>query len=299
VSDASQREEDLAHVQRIGMLSTAIGFWFVSTGPVIAAASDVGGLSMGWWRSWIGLVVLVGLAARQGQLSWDVARPTLAPGICFGLATSLFFWASQLTSIVNASLIAALQPIPIAVFAALIFGEKLTRRDLGWGMVAVGGAAALAFFGDSSGGGSLKGDLVAAVSVSIGSAYFVFAKTALQKLDILPFMLGVFAWSTLMLTPIMLFSGQPVVATSSGDWIRIAAIGVLPGIGHVFLNYAQGKAPLKMMGLISLLLPVSSTLLGLWFLGQEVSPGQAIAMAVVIAALAAHTLTRKTSNAAT
>ena len=279
------------------MASTAIGFWFVSIGPVIAAASDVGGLSMGWWRAWIGLLVLLVVVATKRQLSWDIALPTLAPGICFGLATSMFFWANQLTSIVNASLIAALQPIPIAILAALVFGEVLTRRDLGWGVVAVGGAAALALAGESSGGGNLKGDLVAAISVTIGAVYFVVAKTALRKLDILPFMLGVFAWSSLMMTPIMLFSGQQVLATSRGDWISVAAIAVLPGLGHLFLNYAQGKAPLKMMGLIGLTLPVSSTLLGLWFLDQKVSAGQAIAMAVVIAALAAHALTQKTEDA--
>jgi drug/metabolite transporter (DMT)-like permease len=297
VTEATQTQGDLARVQRIGMASTAIGFWFVSIGPVIAAASDIGGLSMGWWRSWIGLLVLFVLVERKGQLSWDLAMPTLVPGICFGLSTSMFFWANQLTSIVNASLIAALQPIPIAIFATFVFGEVLTRRDLGWGVIAVGGAAMLALAGESAGGGSLKGDLVAAISISIGSLYFVVAKTALRKLDILPFMLGVFAWSTLMMTPVMLFSGQQIVATSGGDWIRVVGIGVLPGLGHVFLNYAQGRAPLKIMGLIGLTLPVSSTLLGLWFLNQKVSAGQAIAMAVVIAALAAHTLTQKTDNA--
>lgn len=296
MTEAAQGQGDLARVQRIGMASTAIGFWFISIGPVIAAASDVGGLSMGWWRSWIGLFVLFLLVAFKGQLSWDLAMPTLAPGICFGLATSLFFWANQLTSIVNASLIAALQPIPIAVLAALVFGEVLTRRDLGWGVIAVGGAAALALARESSGGGSLKGDLIAAISVTIGSLYFVVAKTALRKLDILPFMLGVFAWSSLMMTPVMLFSGQQILATSGEGWMRVAGIAVLPGLGHLFLNYAQGRAPLKMMGLIGLTLPVSSTLLGLWFLGQKVSAGQAIAMAVVIAALAAHALTQKTDD---
>ena len=94
------------------------------------------------------------------------------------------------------------------------------------------------------------------------------------------------------MTPIALLSGQQIVPESAGDWMRIGAIALLPGFGHLFLNYAQGKAPFKMIGLIQLLMPVSSTLLALWFLDQPVSASQALAMAVVIISLAALTLTR-------
>ena len=141
-------------LHRRGLIATGLGFWFVSAGPVIVAAAEVGGLAMGWWRAGIGTIVLAALVAHRGQLSWALVKPTMIPGLCFGFATSFFFWANQITSVVNASLISALQPLLMIILASVIFGEVLTRKDIGWGAVALGGAAALALAGDSSGGGT-------------------------------------------------------------------------------------------------------------------------------------------------
>ena len=69
-------------------------------------------------------------------------------------------------------------------------------------------------------------------------------------------------------------------------------MALLPGIGHVLVNYAHGKAPLNMMAVLQLLVPVNATLMAFWFLGQSVSRLQVLGMAVVMTALAAHALTR-------
>ena len=60
---------------------------------------------------------------------------------------------------------------------------------------------------------------------------------------------------------------NPLTSIGS-EWIRIFSVAVVTLLGHLLLNYAQGKAPFHMMGVLNLLMPVLSTFLAFWFLDQ-------------------------------
>ena len=53
----------------------------------------------------------------------------------------LFFEAVQRTSVVNAQLISAMQPALVLLVAGKMFGERVTRHDVGWTVVAFVGVA--------------------------------------------------------------------------------------------------------------------------------------------------------------
>ena len=298
MTDAVVPVEEDAGLLRVGLASTAAGFWLISNAPVIVASSDVHGLVMAFWRSWIGCAVLTVVLLVQGKFSVPAIRSTAPAGLCFGTSIGLFFWASQITSIANASLITILQPIPLAVAAYFVFSERLHTTDLIFGLFAITGAAVIVLAGDSGGTGDLGGDLLAFVSILIGAGYFVFAKRSLVSVGVVPFMVGMFAWAGLAVTPLVLISGEQIIARNGSDWVKVLAVALLPGLGHVLLNYAHGKAPLNLMGVLQLLIPVNATLMAFWFLDQSVAALQVIGMAVVIAALAIHALTRSRAQPA-
>jgi drug/metabolite transporter (DMT)-like permease len=277
---------------RVGLAATAGGFWFVSISPVIVAGSGVHGLVMAFWRSWIGFAALAVVVFAKRQHSLELVRRSGPAGLCFGVSIGLFFWASQLTSIANASLIAVLQPIPLMIAAHFVFSEELVRRDLSWVLTAIGGAIFLVLASDSAGTSDIKGDGLALVAILVGSGYFVFAKRALETMSVLPFMVGMFGWAGAVLTPMVLISGERIPASTGADWLRVLAVASVPGVGHFLLNYAHGKAPLHMMGVLQLVIPVNATLMAFWFLDQSVSGWQIVGMAVVMSALTAHALTR-------
>jgi len=86
----------------------------------------------------------------------------------------------------------------------------------------------------------------------------------------------------------------PAVAPSTDeDWVRIIAIALFPGAGHLLLNFAQNKAPLNLMGVIQLIVPVNATLMAYWFLDQNVTAVQLLGMAVVMSALTVQTVFRR------
>ena len=292
IDDGPVLEATVEPQLRTGLAATAAGFVFIAISPVIVAGSGVHGVAMAFWRSWIGFAVLALVAAARRKLTWELVMPTAPAGLSFGVSIGLFFWASQLTSIANVSLITVLQPIPMMIAAHYMFSERIARRDLALSIVAIGGAIFLVLVSSSTGTGDTRGDALAVVSITIGAGYFAFSKRCLETMSVLRFMVGMFAWAGVALTPMVLISGESIIPSTSDDWLRVLGVASLPGVGHILLNYAHGKAPLNMMGLLQLLIPVTATLLAFWFLDQSVSGLQILGMAVVMAALTVHALTR-------
>jgi drug/metabolite transporter (DMT)-like permease len=281
---------------RKGIASSAAGFWLVSLSPVIVAGAGIHGISLAFWRSWVGFVVLATIVMTRKTMTWEAVRRTAPVGLCFGASIGLFFWAAQLTSVANASLITVLQPLVMMVGARFMFAEVVTRRDVFWSAIAITGAVTLVLAGDSSGTGDIRGDLLAGGSVIVGAGYFIFGKRVLETVEVMPFMTGVFLWAGLLLTVVVIVSGERIPPDTGADWLRILAVGLAPGLGHVLLNFAQNKAPLNLIGVVQLLVPVNATLMAYFFLDQSVTGLQLVGMALVIGALTTQATRRATST---
>ena len=279
-------------VVRVGIASSAAGFWLVSLAPVIVAGGGVHGTVMAFWRAGLGLIGFGLYALWRRDLTWRVLRISAVPGLCFAGAIGLFFWSAQITSIANASLLTTLQPIVLMVAGVVMFGERVTVKDWMWAGLAITGAVVIVVAGDSGGTGDIKGDLIATVSVIIGAGYFIYGKRVLETVDPHVFMAAMLFWGTLLLTAMALISREDLTADTTGDWVRIAAVALFPGLGHLALSHAQNKAPLALMGVIQLLMPVNSTLLAYFFLDQSVTAFQVVGMALVITALSVQTLSK-------
>ena len=254
--------------------------------PVIVADSNVHGLAMAFWRCWIAFAVLaVLILIMRKSFSFERFLTSAPAGICFGSSMGLFFWAAKITSILNATLITILLPIPLTIASFFIFREKITVRHIVVSIIAVCGAMLIVASGSSSGTGDLKGDLLAVVAVFISAGYFVFSKKALLTVPLLEFQAGVFAWGGFVLIPMVIATQASVVAQSNADLGRIFMVALIPMGGHLLLNYSHGKAPLNLIAVFQLIVPVVSTLLAYWILTQPVSVFQGVGMAIVILTL--------------
>jgi drug/metabolite transporter (DMT)-like permease len=275
-----------------GLISVFAGFLLFSTSPALVAGSAIVGLVLALWRAWISAAVFGGVVWARGRSTAGIMTLTVLPGIAFGGATALFFEAAQRTSVANAAMIAAMQPVPMLFAARVVFGERVTRVDLMWVALALTGAVIMV---TSAAGGtaSLSGDLIGAVSSLFGAAYFVTSRMARNKgLEALPLMAGAMFWSSVLLTPIVLLSANGLETPTGGEWIRLAAIALVPGLGHVLIAYSQRTVPFVVVGLAQLLMPVGAGLLAWLFLDQSIGSRQLAGMALVLVSLAAHTLYR-------
>ena len=271
---------------RNGLIACAFGYMLTALSPVIVADSNVHGLAMGFWRCWIAFALIAVIVLMRKDLSFERFLSSAPAGICFGSSMGLFFWAAKITSILNATLITILLPIPLTIASYFIFRERITFRYIIVSIIAVCGAMLIVASGSSGGTGDLKGDFLAVVAVLISAGYFVFAKKTLLTVPLLEFQAGVFAWGGIVLIPMVIATDASIIAQSNADLGRIFMVALIPMGGHLLLNYSHGKAPLNLIAVFQLIVPVVSTLLAYWILSQSVSVFQGVGMAIVIITLA-------------
>ena len=94
-------------VVRVGIASSAAGFWLVSLAPVIVAGGGVHGTVMAFWRAGLGLIGFGLYALWRRDLTWRVLRISAVPGLCFAGAIGL--WEDYWTLTCVTDVIATLQ----------------------------------------------------------------------------------------------------------------------------------------------------------------------------------------------
>lgn len=259
-------------------------------GNVLIAAVPLNGLAIAFHRLWMGTALyLVVLYASGRRLHRDSFRFGWAGGVAFGADIATFFLAVRLTSVASATTISALQPLVILGFAAAMFGERIRARHVGATLVSVAGVAMVAFGAAEVGESTRLGDLFAVLALLAWAAYFVTSKRARQRLDTFEYMTVMNLVAFLVVAPVAVLTGALDGAGGGLDSRRalmILLIVLVPGSGHILMNWAHAHVTLVLASLITLAMPVISTVAAWWFLSQRVTWVQAAGIALVLAALA-------------
>ena len=143
----------------------AVTAWGVA--PLLVRGIDADSSTIIFWRVLLALPVSISVAyATGGGMSWAVMRRALPTGIAFAFSIMAGFSSFRETSIANATLIPALQPALILVLASRMFGERRTRAEVAWALVAFVGVSAVVL-GASSDNASLYGNLLAVANLCV------------------------------------------------------------------------------------------------------------------------------------
>jgi drug/metabolite transporter (DMT)-like permease len=290
-SDAADASRPVAPANEpAGITAAVVAVTAWGLGNVLIAAIPMNGLAIAFHRLWTGTVLYVAiLLARGGRLRRDSIRHGWKGGVAFGANIACFFVAVRLTTVASAVTISALQPIAILGFAAVVFGERIRVRHVAATVVAVGGVALVTFGAVDVGGGDRLGDLVAVLALIAWAGYFIASKQARRHLDTLEYMAVLNLVAFLVVAPVAVATGAlsgPGGALTPGRYLAIVCIVLVPGSGHVLMNWAHNHVTLVLASLITLGMPVISTAAAAVFLGQSVSGTQVVGIVVVLVALA-------------
>src|SRR5437764_164444 len=141
------------------LLAVALAVFAWGFGPLFVKGIDASAPTIVFWRVLIGTVIAIAFAyVTGGRLTWRMLAIAFPAGVCFGLSFIFAFTSFQETSIVNATLIPALQPVLILFVATRLFGERRSATDLVCSAVALVGVVVVVA-GASSDGSSLEGNM--------------------------------------------------------------------------------------------------------------------------------------------
>lgn len=267
---------------------TAVTAW--GLGNTLIAAIPMSGLAVAFWRLAVAVVLYVPvLYLRGGRLSWRALRHGWVGGVAFGVDIATFFVAIRLTTVANATTISALQPLVIMAFASVMFGERVHPRHVVCALTATAGVALVAFGAAANGTGSLAGDLMSVVALFAWAWYFIASKQARTELDTFEYMTVMNMVAFVVVAPVAWAAGDLLSSDGrldAGRLLAIVAIVLVPGSGHILINWAHNHTTLVFTSLVTLAMPVLSTVGAAVFLDQQVVAAQVLGIAVVLASLA-------------
>jgi drug/metabolite transporter (DMT)-like permease len=254
----------------------------------LVKVSHLPALTFAFWRLWMGAAVLLaatGLARRP--LTWEIVRRPAPGGILLGAEIALFFSAIKRTSIVDVTIIAALQPALVLIVAGPLFGEHVTRREVLLTLASVAGVAIVAKGSESTSAWSLAGDLLAAGSLFAWTAYFLVSKHARATVNALEYLTVVSVAAAVFITPITLLSDSSLAVHRSEDWVLLGIFVIGASGGHLLVAWAHGHVDVTVSSMLMLAQPVLSAVAALLILGEPITAPMVVGGAIVLLALGA------------
>lgn len=270
----------------LAAVSVAVAAWG-ATGVIIKSI-EMDSVAIAAWRFLLYAALLTAwLYVRNGRLTLRILRASLPGGFFLGADVMLFFTAVQLTNIVNATTIGALQPVVIAVFATRVLGERIHPREYVAATVAIAGVVVIITQSSGTPEWSGLGDLAAVGALLTWSGYFIVAKRAAGTLTPLEFTVGAGWWVAAFAFPTGMIVGQDMSPPPTSELGPLIALLVVGGLfGHSLMNWGIPRLPLWLSSTLTLLIPVFASVTAWIFLDEALTGWQLLAMGIVVGALA-------------
>lgn len=263
----------------------ALGFsalfvrWAGAPGPVV-----------GFYRIGLSTVVLFPLFMLRRRRSTKITWAFLVFPLLGGLFTALDhgFWntAVTYTSAANATLLGNTAPIWVALFAWIIWKEKL-RKAFWMGLLLTLGGAAIVLGTDFLREASLGiGDLLALAAGGFYAAYFLVTQRGRVHWDTLSYVWIVGLISTICLLLISIGFGMPLTGYDRQSYLAFLGAALVSQTGgYLAVGYALGHLPASIVAPTMLGQPVVTALLAIPLLGENLGIEQIIGGSAVLAGI--------------
>jgi drug/metabolite transporter (DMT)-like permease len=240
-----------------------------------------------FYRLWLGAALFsIILYATHRRLTLATLRASWLGGILLAGNTAMFFSAIKLTSVVDVTVIGAFQPALVLIAAQRLFKERMGRQDVFWILLAMVGVSVAVLGPGVTSNHKLVGDLLAIGSLLFWSAYWLVSKHARQHHDAMEYTADVTIVAAITMTPIALLSGESLGRVPVGDWRWIFLLAIVPGSGHLLMNWAHRYVEASVSSVISCLSPLVAAVAAMVILGQPLTAVQLGGILLGLAAIA-------------
>jgi drug/metabolite transporter (DMT)-like permease len=277
---------------RRGRLLVAAAAVCWSTGGLITRLVDTDPWTTVFWRGLFCAAFLLGVTAlREGRRTPDVVlgmgATGLAMAVCFATASTCFIMALHRTSVANVLIIQSLSPFMAGLLGWAWMGERVAGRTWAAMGVALLGSSIMVsrYFYTEAAAGALGGDLLAfTVALSFAAATVLLRRN--RRLRMLPAAALAAALASLVAS----FSARPGSA-DAGDLLLLALFGSGQlGLGMILFTTGARRIPVAEAALIAVLESVLGPVWVWLAIGENPGLPSLVGGAIVLAALAGHTL---------
>lgn len=269
-----------------GLAGAVLGVTCWAAGNVMVVEAPMSGLQIAFWRILLGAAVYTAAVYVSGRrLSRAMLRVVAPAGVVISIEIAVFFVAIRETEVANATVISNLTPIVLLAIAARSFGERVTGLLVAVTAVSLVGVVLVVFGSTQHTSWSPLGDSLSFVAMLFFAAYFVLAKRGRETVPILEFQACLWIAGAMVLFPVSVVDAGGVAWPSGTQWIWLVALLAVPGTGHLLVNWSHNHVRLVITAMLTLAIPVMSTIGAVLFLDQAVNAVQVVGMVITLAAL--------------
>ena len=213
-------------------------------------------------------------------------RASCLVGVLLGGEMIMFFSAVKFASVVNVTVIGAAQPVLVLIAAHFLFGERIGGWGVFWILLAVVGVTITVLGPSVTSHRQLIGDLLATGSLLCWSAYWLVDKHSRKMHEAIDYTTGVTITAALLVTLLALLSRQSLGDVKTSDWLWFLLLALVPGSGHLVMNWAHRYVDASISSAISCLSPLVAAVAAILILGQTVRAVQVYGVLLGLAAIA-------------
>lgn len=254
-----------------------VGAMALGLSPVFVRNAEVGPFASAFWRAFAALPLLFVWSLIERRVNgragngFKVSNPRalVLAGLFF--AGDLTFWHLAIlhTTIANATFLACLAPVWVALFSRIAIGEAVPRRTLIGLAICLPGAALLIYQSGEGSGGSPLGDLYGAITSLFFGLYFLAMREARRGLGGGESTLAFTLVTAAVLFAIAILSGDDLVAPSASGVANLVALGLVSHAGgQGLLSVALGVLSASFSSLVIFAEAIAAAIFG-WLFADE------------------------------
>ena len=264
------------------------GAAFIALSPIFVRVSEAGPTATAFWRVALAVPALWALywikpRARSRRYSGNWLLLAVA---AMAFAADLAFWHTsiQLTSVANSTLLANLASIFVTLAAWIFLRQRPTRIFLTGLAAALAGMTLLVRTSVEFSPTGLAGDALAVVTAMFYAGYLLAVKGLRDRGEATLHLMAVTTTiSAIVLFPIALATGEPMLAQSASGWWILVGLALLShATGQGLIAYALAHLPAAFSSVSLLFQPVMAALFAWLLLAEPLVPTQVAGGLVVL-----------------
>lgn len=239
-----------------------IGVLAASLSPIlIRYANEAPALSVSLYRCGFGALLLLPFAwKRMKEMSLrDYLFPAIA-GAFLALHFASWITSIHLTSVAASVVLVSTTPLFVAGLSLLLFRERLSA--VGWLGIALGLIGTALISSGSTGGSSLRGDLLALTGGAMAAGYFLGTQRARRTVGIMEYAVATYGTAAIVLLVMCAAGHTRLGGYDAQTWLAIASVIVFPQlIGHTLINFVLKDIDATTVAMTIMVEPILATAL--------------------------------------
>ena len=278
-------------------LAILVGVFAVSFSSILVRVASAPPLIIACYRLVFTFCVLAPFSLLNGAPALKKMtrrQVALAAGSGIFLALHFVTWFTSLnyTSIASSVVLVTMQPLFVVLGSFLFFGERVPRKALYGGALAMAGSFVIGATDFQLGARAFVGDLYALFAAVMVSGYLLLGRRLRGDVEIAGYTFVTYGASSLTLAASVLTRGLPFYPYPGRDWLIFLALAVVCTVlGHTVFNWVLRYVQASVVSVSILGEPLGAIFWAAVFLGENPTLRQGVGGGLIFAGLYLFTTT--------